>query len=222
MQSFSTIYGQAIARCGGEQALQASLPVPRSADEIRQLDDAFCLSNMSRRIFQAGLSQKLIDNKWPAFEQSFHQFDIDAVRIMSDEALESLMHNQQIVRHWGKIQSVRHNAQTIHDINEEEGGFTELIADWPGDNIVDLWVFLKKRFKQLGGASGPFFLRRIRKDTFLLTDDVVRALGRWGAIDFVPKNKAQLRQVQEKMNVWQQECGLPYSQLSMVLARSID
>ena len=221
MQSFSKIYEQAVARSGGETALQKILPQPRTSSELKQLADAFCLSNMSRRIFQAGLSQKLIDNKWPAFEQVFYQFDIDAVRMLSDEQLEALMHDRRSVRHWGKIQSVRHNAQTIYEMNEE-GGFTTLIADWPGTDIVNLWALLKRRFKQLGGASGPYFLRRIKKDTFLLTDDVVRALGRWGAVDFVPKNKTQLKQVQEIMNQWQEESGLPYSQMSMLLARSID
>jgi hypothetical protein len=85
-----------------------------------------------------------------------------------------------------------------------------------------LWSVFKKRFKQLGGASGPYFLRRIRKDTFLLTDDVIRALGRWGAIDFIPKNQNQLKQVQDIMNQWHEESQLPYSHLSKMLASSIN
>ncbi len=222
MQNFNTIYEAAIGLSGSEDELKRSLPVPRAVAELKQLDDAFCLSNMSRRIFQAGLNRKMIDNKWPAFEEVFHYFDIDAVRMMSDDDLDRLMLDTRIVRHWGKIQSVRHNAQTIFELNEEDGGFVEYVADWPVENIIGLWSVLKKRFKQLGGASGPYFLRRIKKDTFLLTSDVVRALGKWGAIDFIPKNKSELVKVQACMNDWQEECGLPYSQISMVLARSID
>ena len=222
MQTFEKIYAHAISRCGGEQQLYASLPVPRSTRELKKLSDAFCLSEMTHRIFQAGLNQKMIDNKWPAFETVFHQFDIDAVRMMSDEDLDRLMHDRRIVRHWGKIQSVRHNAQTIHEMNEEEGGFIPMVADWPGADTVGLWHMLHKRFKQLGGTSGSYFLRRIKKDTFLLTTDVIRALGKWGAIDSVPKNKTQYKQVQACMNAWHDESNLPYCQISTVLARSMN
>lgn len=222
MQTFENIFETAADRKGGAVALEALLPSPRTEKELKGLTDAFCLSNMSRRIFQAGLNRKIVDNKWPAFEEVFHEFDITAVRMMSDDTLQKLMDDARIVRHWGKIQSVRHNAQTIHDLNEELDGFVKMLAEWPADNIVELWGLLKKRFKQLGGASGPYFLRRIKKDTFFLTTDVMRALLRWGAIDEEPKNNKQKRQVQDCMNIWQEESQRPYCQISMILACSVD
>ena len=222
MQKFETIYGMAADLEGGVEALEALLPIPRTEKELKNLTYSFCLSNMSRRIFQAGLNRKIIDNKWPSFEDVFHQFDINAVRMLSDEVLQALMDEKRIVRHWGKIQSVRHNAQTIYEIDEEEDGFLNYVAEWPSSEIVEFWDVLKKRFKQLGGASGPYFLRRIKKDTFLLTQDVMRAMARWGAIDEEPKNKKQMNHVQECMNLWQEESQRPYCQLSMILACSID
>jgi 3-methyladenine DNA glycosylase Tag len=222
MQNFESIYEAAVNRCDGVEAVENALPKPRSVKELKKLTDAFCLSNMSRRIFQAGLSQKIIDNKWPAFEEVFHEFDINFNRMMSDDALAALMDEKRIVRHWGKIQSVRHNAQTIYDFNEEQGGFVNTIAEWPSDNIVALWEVFKKQFKQLGGISGPYFLRRIRKDSFLLTGDVTKALFRWGAIDATPKNRKQLQHVQDCMNDWQIESGRPFCQISMILALSVD
>ena len=222
MQKFETIYSVAADLEGGVEALEALLPIPRTEKELKNLTNSFCLSNMSRRIFQAGLNRKIIDNKWPSFEEVFHQFDIDAVRMLSDEVLQSLMDEKRIVRHWGKIQSVRHNAQTIYEIDEEEDGFLNYVAEWPSSEIVEFWDVLKKRFKQLGGASGSYFLRRIKKDTFLLTQDVIRAMARWGAIDEEPKNKKQKKHVQECMNLWQEESQRPYCQLSMILACSID
>ncbi len=222
MQTFETIYEGALDRKGGVEALETLLPIPRTQKELKKLLDEFCLSNMCRRIFQAGLNRKIIDNKWPAFEEVFHQFDINAVRMMSDDALQNLMDDKRIVRHWGKIQSVRHNAQTIYELNEEQGGFVNYLAEWPSDNIVEFWDVLKKRFKQLGGASGPYFLRRIKKDTFFLTQDVIRAMARWGAIDEEPKNKKQKKHVQDCMNVWQEESQRPYCQISMILAQSVD
>ncbi len=222
MKSFGSIYKTAVKRCDGEKEVEKLLPQPRTTKEIKKLTDAFCLSNMSRRIFQAGLNRKIIDNKWPAFLEVFHEFDIDFNRMLSDEVQEALMNDGRIVRHWSKIQSVRHNAQTIHEFNEEHGGFVNTIAEWPTDNIVDLLDVLKKQFKQLGGASGSYFLRRIKKDSFLLTGDVTKALFYWGAIDEIPKNKKQLRHVQDCMNEWHAESKRPYSQISMILALSVD
>ncbi len=222
MQSFSAIYEKALNRCGGVEGLEEILPKPRTTKELKQLSDAYCLSNMSRRIFQAGLNRKVIDNKWPAFEEVFHKFDIDFNRLLSDENLEQLMEEKRIVRHWRKIQSVRHNAQAIHEFNQEQGGFVKTIAEWPSDNIVELWHVLKKQFKQLGGRSGPYFLRRIKKDTFLLTQDVIKALMHWRVITEVPKNKKQIQQVQHYMNEYHQDSQRPFSQISMILARSVD
>lgn len=222
IKSFDIIYESALDHAGSIASLENILPTPRSKTQLKNLTDAFCLSNMTRRIFQAGLNRKIIDNKWPAFEEVFHQFDIDAVRMMGDETLDRLMEDKRIVRHWRKIQSVRHNAQTIYDINEDTNSFIDYLAEWPSDNIVELWEILKKRFTQLGGASGPYFLRRIKKDTFLLTPDVVRALLRWGTIDEEPKNKKQKRYVQQCMNQWKAETKRPYCQISMILARSVE
>lgn len=222
MKPFETIYKKAIQRCDGVEAVEEVLPKPRTVSQLKKLTDADCLSNMSRRIFQAGLSRQVIDNKWPGFIDVFHDFDIHFNRMMSDDALASLMDEKRIVRHWGKIQSVRHNAQTIHEFNEEQGGFVNTLAEWPSDNIVEFWHVLKKQFKQLGGLSGPYFLRRVKKDTFLLTGDVIRALDYWGAVNETPKNKKQLSHVQDCINHWQQESNRPYCQISMILALSVD
>jgi 3-methyladenine DNA glycosylase Tag len=222
MKSFKYIHEVAMNRCGGSKALEELLPNPRSTKELKNLTDAFCLSNMTRRIFQAGLNRKMIDNKWPAFEDVFHHFDIHFNRMMSDEMLQALMMEKRIVRHWGKIQSVRHNAQTIHEFNEEQGGFLNMLAEWPSDNIIGFWDILKKNFKQLGGASGPYFLRRVKKDTFLLTADVTGALFRWGVINEIPKNKKQKQDIQACMNGWHLESGRPFCQISMILALSVD
>ena len=222
MTPFDTIYNAALDRSGGIDALERRLPRPKAGRALKKRPDAYFLSEMTHRIFQAGLNRRMIDNKWPAFEALFDRFDIHANRMRSDEQLEALMHDRRIVRHWGKIQSVRHNAQTIHDFNETRGGFANTLADWPTANIVEFWALLKREFKQLGGTSGPYFLRRVDKDTFLLSDEVIRALAHWGVMDSAPKNRKQRQQAQEAMNLWHEQSRRPYCQISMILALSVD
>src|SRR5689334_7759183 len=88
----------------------------------------------------------------------------------------------------GKIRAVRDNAAAILDIAASHGGFGAFLADWPGADIVGLWDTLAKRFSQMGGNSGPSFLRMVGKDTFILSPSVVAALKHWGIVAAAPKN----------------------------------
>jgi len=80
------------------------------------MTDSEYLSLMYRRIFRAGLKHIMVDTRWPVFEEVFYGFDIERVMSMSDDALEDLMKDRRIIRHWGKIKSVRANTQRFFDL----------------------------------------------------------------------------------------------------------
>ena len=221
MTDFEAILAEAQARAGGAAALEQRLPLPKSPDELRALADDRYLSLMSLRVFRAGLRHAMVDAKWPAFEAAFHGFQPRRIQAMNDEDMDVLMSDRRLIRHGGKLRSVRDNAAAIALLARETGGLGAYLADWPGSQVVELWADLAKRFKQMGGNSGPYFLRMAGKDTFLLTGDVVRALNRWGAVEGTPKGKAARRLVQEAFNRWAEESGRPLCQLSMILARSV-
>jgi 3-methyladenine DNA glycosylase Tag len=206
----------------GAGALEARLPQPRSAAELKGVPDDRYLSQMSLRIFRAGLKHSLVDAKWPAFEEVFRAFEPRRVRAMSDEALEALLGDTRLIRHWGKLKSVRDNAVAMITVAEEHGSFSAWLADWPGTEIVERWEELAKRFSQMGGNSGPTFLRMVGKDTFILTPSVTAALKQWGAIDAPPKNRKDRAAVQSAFNAWAAESDWPLCQLSLILAASIE
>lgn len=222
MNAFQDILESAEARAGGTDALMKRLPVPKSAAELRDLGDDRYLSQMSQRVFRAGLKHSMVDAKWPAFEEVFMGFEPRRVRAMSDEDIERLLGDKRLVRHARKMLSVRHNAAAICALAEEKGGFGAYLAGWPGEAIVELWQDLAKRFTQLGGNSGPIFLRMVGKDTFVLTDFVCRALVRWGALDEPPKGKGGQRKAQAAFNLYAAKSGRPLCQISMILAISVD
>jgi len=91
----------------GATALEARLPQSHSAAELKAVPDDRYLSQMSLRIFRAGLKHSLVDAKWPAFEEVFQAFEPRRVRAMSDEAVEALLGDARLIRHWGKLKSVR-------------------------------------------------------------------------------------------------------------------
>jgi 3-methyladenine DNA glycosylase Tag len=218
---FSEILDGARARIGAT-ALETRLPHPKTPQELAGTPDDRYLSEMSRRIFHAGLKHSMVDAKWPAFEEVFHGFEPRRVRAMSDEAMEKLLGDARLIRHWGKLKSVRDNAAAMLEITAEHRGFGRWLAGWPSEDIVGLWEALAKRFSQMGGNSGPRFLRMVGKDTFVLTPSVTAGLKRWGAIAAPPKNRQDRAAVQRAFDAWARETGRPLCQLSLILAASVE
>ena len=217
-----TSFAEILNAAGGADAVSGRLPRAKTAQALRSIPDDRYLSLMSLRVFRAGIKHAVVDAKWPAFEEVFHGFEPGAIRAMSDEALEALMADDRIIRHWGKIRATRDNAAAMCALAEEAGGMGAHLADWPADDVVGLWDDIAKRFKQMGGMSAPYFLRMAGRDTFILTGDVARALVRWGAIDAEPKGKRARVAVQDAFNAWAGESGRPFAEISMALALSVD
>ncbi len=221
MTDFKTIHEAATKRLG-EEGIKNRLPERVSADKLRKLSDDRYLSHMSFRVFSTGLKHDLVRGKWPAFEEVFHGFDPAKVGFMNEEDLDRLLGDSRIIRHGGKIKATFHNASAIRDIASECGSVGAFLADWPCDNIVGLWEELGKRFKHLGGNSAPYFLRMVGKDTFTMSNDVIRGLNHWCGLDNAGKSKTGRKLMQAQFNEWALESNRSYAELSMILALSTE
>ena len=221
MESFDSIFQRAAARKGGPEELEALLPKPKTARQLKNVKDADVLAEMTKCIFRSGFVWQVIENKWPGFEAAFHQFDVQRCAMLSDEEQEQLAQDTSIVRNAKKIQSVPKNAAYILAVREEHGSYGRYLADWPVDNIVGLWDDLKQRGDRLGGQTGRFFLRFIGKDTPMFSQDVVKALVALGVVDKEPTSKKAQAAVQDAFNTWRAESGRSLSEISRVLACSV-
>ena len=76
---------------------------------------------VSLEAFQAGLSWLTILRKRPAFRQAFHDFDPDAVALMTDAQLDEQLQNPGIIRNRAKIYATRTNAQATIALRAEGG-----------------------------------------------------------------------------------------------------
>ena len=222
MRDYAWLSSYCLNRFGGPAELEARLPQPRSAEALRALGDDRYLSLIALRVFRAGLKHSLVDAKWPAFEEAFFAFDPHKVVLMGAEHLERLMQDSRLIRHMGKLKSVPRNSQFVLEVARERGSFGQLIADWPGSDIVGLWKYLAKHGSQLGGLSAPRLLRMIGKDTFIPTDDLVAALKAQGIVDKAPTSQKELAAVQAAFNQWRAESGRPLCQLSVMLAHTVN
>ncbi|MEQ8798171.1 MAG: DNA-3-methyladenine glycosylase I [Salinisphaeraceae bacterium] len=221
MTTFAPILAAAVARAGDEAVLRADLKQPEPPEGLAMVGDDRYLSLMTRRIFRAGLQHRMVDARWPAFEAAFADFDLDQTAALDEGDIKRLTQDESLIRHPRKLAAVRSNAIAMQSIREEFGSFGVWLARWPEDEIVELWLELNQRFSQLGGNSGPAFLRMAGKDTFLLTDWVMAGLRQWQAHPGPFKAKTAQREVQVIFNDWADEADEPLSVLSQILSRSI-
>lgn len=222
ISSMASILERAANHHGGEDAVRDRFPEGiLSSRALAAIPDDRHLSGMSRAIFKAGFVWRVIDNKWPAFEQAFHGFDVDGCAHLSPEDIETLCADERIVRNRQKILTVPRNAAMMREVAAEHGSFAALVADWPDEDYVGLLAFLKKNGERLGGNSAQYYLRGIGKDGFLLTGDVIQALINAGVVDSAPNGKAARRKVQEAVNRWRAESGFNQAEISRILALSI-
>ncbi|MBT4160873.1 MAG: 3-methyladenine DNA glycosylase [Gammaproteobacteria bacterium] len=219
METFDQIEARAVAN-KGKSALEELLPVPICDTDLRELPDNRYLAEMTRNVFRSGFVWKIIEHKWQGFEEAFAGFNPKANAHRSDEQLEQLTQDTRIVRHAKKILSVRENASFVLEIAKEHGSFGNFVADWPGDDIIGLLKTLKARGNRLGGNTGFYFLRFVGKDTFILSEDVVKTLIEQGVVTKAPTSQRDLKATQEAFNQWRQESGRPLCQISRILAAS--
>jgi 3-methyladenine DNA glycosylase Tag len=224
MRSFDDIFRAAAARKGGPAALDAMLAetASKTPAELAAIPDDRLLAEMTRRIFYAGFSWKVIDDKWPAFEAGFEGFDPHANALMPEERFDALMADRGIVRNGAKIRSVQQNAQFLLDLAAEHGTAARFFADWPDADYVGLLDVLKKRASHLGGDSAGRFLRAIGKPAFIFSVDMVAALVREGVLTKAPSSKRDLAAAQAAINSWSAESGRDLTAISRVLAMSVD
>ncbi len=72
---------------------------------------------------QAGLSWETILLRREGYRKAFYNFDPQKVACMSDDELEALRHNPEIIRNRLKIISARLNARIFLQIQQEYGSF---------------------------------------------------------------------------------------------------
>jgi len=222
MQKFNTIRTRAEKRKGGKQGLEKLLPKISTRRQLLGTGDDRYLALMTKVINQAGFSWKVIENKWPQFEEAFLGFDLRKLSLLSPEQWEAYTSDRRVVRNWQKIKATKDNLFFVTEVAREHGGFGKFLADWPVSDQVGLLAYLKKHGSRLGGNSGMYFLRRAGKDSFILGRDVVTALRGAGVeVSETPTSKRDLSRIQAAFNAWQQETGLPYTHLSRIAACSV-
>lgn len=218
LEKFDSLYNRAAERKGGIAALNFLLSDSQQDHLITELSDDRLLSAFTKKIFQSGFVWRVVENKWVNFEESFFNFNIEKVLMMPEEMMEKKAADPKIIRNFNKVKTIKANAQMIFEEQQKGHSFAGFIAKWPSNDIINLWAYLKKNGQRLGGNTGPYALRILGKDTFLLSQDVEAYFRAHDIITGGLQSKSSLHSIQQSFNQWQKESDLSLAQLSRLVA----
>ena len=124
----------------------------------RPADDNGYFEQLTKAVFQAGFSWKVVNNKWPNFQRAFDGFDVEKVAAYDDRDLDRLLRDEGIVRNGRKIAATIENAREFQRIAREYGSFHAFLRAMDGWSYAERRRELTNRFKNLGPTGVFVFL----------------------------------------------------------------
>lgn len=131
--------------------------MPRQApDKIEPKTPGDYLEVMTKAVFQAGMSWRVIDAKWDGFREAFEDFDAEKVAGFGPDDVDRLARDTRIVRNRRKIQATVDNADEILALDREHDGFRNYLRSHA--SFEDIVADLKRHFSFLGDTGSYYFL----------------------------------------------------------------
>ena len=116
------------------------------------------LGELTKAIFQAGFSWRVIRDKWPNFQQAFDGFDVSTVAGYGEPDIERLMSDAGIVRNRRKIEATIHNARVMWDLIQKHGSFHAYLRSLDSLDYGGRREELSRHFRNLGPTGVFTFL----------------------------------------------------------------
>jgi len=125
----------------------------------RPVDDDGYFEELTRSVFQGGLSWQVVEAKWPGFRRAFSNFSLRDVADYLPDDVDRLMSDPEIVRNLRKIEATIENAAEMLLIQFEHGSFEQYREAFGSDEaLVD---DICRRFGQIGPSSAAAFVHRV-------------------------------------------------------------
>ena len=112
-------------------------------------DPAFFLEHLSRSVFEAGISWRVVEAKWDGIREAFHGFDPAQVAAMPSAEIAAVENDSRVIRNKAKIRATVQNAREVLAILDEYGSIRGYLASFPDAAAADL----RRRFKFLGDTG---------------------------------------------------------------------
>lgn len=132
------------------RARELAAPFERLRDRAPD-DPAFFLGHLSRSVFEAGISWRVVEGRWDGIRDAFHGFDPARVAAMPPAEIAAVENDSRVIRNKAKIRATVDNAREVLAILDEYGSVRGYLASFPdaGAAAADM----RRRFKFLGDTG---------------------------------------------------------------------
>ena len=122
----------------------------------RPKDLAGYLEALSRPVFAAGMSRRVVDAKWDGIREAFSHFDPHVVAELGAGDVERLLADPAVIRSRAKIEATIDNAEAVLELDAEYGSFARYLHAHGGfeQTVADL----KRQFRFVGDSGAYSFL----------------------------------------------------------------
>ena len=127
-------------------------------------DDGY-LEEMTKAIFRSGFSWQVVRNKWDAFRNAFHHFDVGKVAGYGGEDITRLLADEGIVRNRRKILATIGNARAVLTLSADHSSFNAYLRSLDHVDYYQRVKELSGRFNGLGRTGTFVFLYCVNEET---------------------------------------------------------
>ena len=127
--------------------------------------DAGYLEELTKAIFRAGFSWRVVQDKWGNFRRSFDGFDVARVAAFGIPDISNLFEDSSIVRNKQKILATVENARTMLDLAGQHGSFHAYLRSLDHLEYPTRVRVLTGQFKSLGRTGAFVFLHSVNEAT---------------------------------------------------------
>ena len=114
------------------------------------------LEALTRPVFQAGISWRVVESKWSGIREAFAGFDPRIVADYDQDDVERLLDDPRVIRSKAKIEATIDNAQALIELDTEHGGFRCYLQSHR--SFEDTAADLKRQFRFIGDSGAYHFL----------------------------------------------------------------
>ena len=149
-----------MARMVSPMVTQIEIP-PR----VRPDGDSGYLEELTKAIFRAGFSWRVVREKWDAFRRAFDGFNLDRVAAYEAADIARLFNDPRIVRNRRKITGTVENARRMRELARQHGSFHNYLRSLDSLDYHQRVRVLTTHFYGLGRTGAFVFLHCVDEET---------------------------------------------------------
>ena len=97
------------------------MPRDQAPEQVNAQSVGDYLEVMCKAIFQAGMSWRVVESKWPELREAFRGFDADTVANLNEAELDELTSDRRVIRNRRKIEAFVQNARRMLELDKSHG-----------------------------------------------------------------------------------------------------